>query len=126
MDALILLGAADGLLTLLPVGDCDQGVTGQPGDPLNVAVALVREAIDGVRSRHQGMRFLVDPGHPQARRRLGDDGKLPVAIGKRGIVLELRLLRQADSMRGLPVPVASANKYVDTTTSRGAAEVTFA
>ena len=126
MDALILLGAAGGLLPLLPVGDCDQDVTGQPGDPLNIAVALAREAIDGVRSRHQGMRFLVDPGHPEARRRLGDDGKLPVAIGKRGIVLELRLLWQADSMRGLPVPVSSANKYVDTTTSREAAEVTFA
>jgi len=33
MDTLILLGAAGGLLRLLPVGDCEQGVTGRPGDP---------------------------------------------------------------------------------------------
>src|SRR5260221_1014779 len=84
MDALILLGAASGLPPLLPVGDGDQGVTGKPGDSLDIAVALAREAIDGVGSRHPGTRFLVDPGHPQARRRLRDDGKLPVAIGERG------------------------------------------
>src|SRR5262245_49021996 len=125
MDALILLGAASGLLPLLPVGDCDQGVMGQPGDPLDIAVALAWKAIHGVRSRHHGPRFLVDPGHPKARRLLRDDGKLPVAIRQRGIVLECHLLRQADSMRGLPVPVASANEYVDTTTFGGAAEVTF-
>src|SRR5262245_41438280 len=124
MDALILLGAAGGLLPLLPVGDCDQGVMGQPSDPLDIAVALARKAIHGVRSRHHGSRFLVDPGDPKARRLLRDDGKLPVAIRQRGIVLELHL-RQADSMRGLPVPVASTHEYVDTTTSRGAVEVTF-
>src|SRR4051812_22265206 len=128
MDALILLGAASGLPPLLPVGDGDQGVTGQPGDSLDIAVALAREAIDGVGSRHQGVRFLVDPGHPQARRRLRDDGKLLVAIGERGIVLELRLLRQADSVRRLPARVARANEHVDTTAPRVAArsEVTLA
>src|SRR5262245_14113881 len=125
MDALILLGAAGGLLSLLPVGDCDQGVTGQPGDPLDIAVALARKAIHDVRSRHHGLRFLVDPGHPKARRRLRDDGKLAVPIRECGIIFKLHLLRQEDSMRGLPVPVASANEYVDTTISRGAAEVTF-
>src|SRR5258706_9775097 len=128
MDALILLGAASGLPPLLPVGDGGQGVTGKPGDSLDIAVALAREAIDGVGSRHPGTRFLVDPGHPQARRRLRDDGKLPVAIGERGIVLELRLLWQADSVRRLPAPVARANEHVDTTARREAAraEVTLA
>lgn len=125
MDALILLGAAGALLPLLPVGDCDQRVRRQPGDALDIAVALARKAIDGLRSRHHGLRSLVDPGHPQARRRLRDDGKLPVAIRERGIVLELHPLRQADLMRGLPAPVASANEYVNTTASPGAAEVTF-
>ena len=48
MDALILLGAASGLPPLLPVGNGDQGVAGQPGDSLDVAIALAREAIDGV------------------------------------------------------------------------------
>ena len=90
---------------------------GQPGDSLDIAVALAREAIDGLRSRHHGTRFLIDPGDPQARRRLRDDGELPVSIRERGIVLELRLLRQADSMRGLPAPVSRANEYVDTTAS---------
>src|SRR5258708_2362854 len=121
MDALILLGAASGLPPLLPVGDGDQGVTGKPGDSLDIAVALAREAIDGVGSRHPGTRFLVDPGHPQARRRLRDDGKLPVAIGERGIVLELRLLWQADSLPRLPPPVAPPNEHVDTPAPRVAA-----
>src|SRR5260221_5669824 len=127
MDALILLGAASGLPPLLPVGDGGQGVTGKPGDSLDIAVALAREAIDGVGSRHPGTRFLVDPGHPQARRRLRDDGKLPVAIGERGIVLDSRLLWQADSVRRLPAPVARANEHVDTTAPRVAAraEVTL-
>src|SRR4051812_8892249 len=98
MNALILLGAASGLPPLLPVRNGDQGVPGQPGDSLDIAVAPAREAIDGVGPWHQGSRFLVDPGHPQARRCLRDDGKLPVAIGERGIVLELRLLWQADSV----------------------------
>src|SRR5260370_42227301 len=121
MDALILLGAASGLPPLLPVGDGDQGVTGKPGDSLDIAVALAREAIDGVGSRHPGTRFLGDPGHPQARRRLRDHGKLPAAIGERGIVLELRLLWQAGPGRLLPAPAARANEHVVKTPPRVAA-----
>jgi hypothetical protein len=92
----------------------------QPGDSLDISVALAREAIDGVRSRHHGTRFYINPGHPQARRRLRDNGKLSVAIGEGGIVLKRRPLRQADPVRSLPTPVPCANEHVDTTApSRG-------
>jgi hypothetical protein len=40
MDTLILLGAAGGLLPLRPVRDCDQGVTGPPGDSLERSLVL--------------------------------------------------------------------------------------
>ena len=50
MDRLILLGTAGGLRLLLPIGNSNQRVRRQPGDSLDIAVALVREAIDPART----------------------------------------------------------------------------
>src|SRR4029077_19297381 len=70
VDRLILLSTAGRLTGFGAVRDGDQGVAGQPRDPFDVAVALARKAIDGLRPRHHGIGVLIDASHPQAGRRL--------------------------------------------------------
>lgn len=115
MDRLILVGALLGLTALLLVGNCHQQVFRKPRDPLDIAVALLRKAVDRLAAFDESTRLLIDLRDPQARGSLGDDGQAAIAVGDARIVLELGGKRQRKFVGPRPVALTRACKDLNPT-----------